>query len=151
MRSAAFSATLTCFSTRTKLDWCASALLPKPRMTFSGGNASAGFVSSPIKSRNVLLYCTRVSRRALARPGCTLEHSAAGGSLGAPVPDAVGSGTTTSGTCGDGEGPESEAHAEAAEAHSTYHQRQLSLRRHIRQKRVPASPLFCKLCLEKKQ
>src|SRR5262245_20794911 len=65
------------------------ALLAKPPVTWSAGNASAGERSTPRRSRTVLLYSTRVSRRSGEGDGAAVTQ---GGALLAPPGPGAGPG-----------------------------------------------------------
>src|SRR5262245_10396092 len=72
-----------------------AALLLKPSASSSSAKFWAGLVSSPSRSRTVLLYSKRVMRRTGALPGCGLVQVAAGaaGMVGEPGELVVGSGS----------------------------------------------------------
>src|SRR5688572_15561105 len=67
------------FSARSGDTDSTAPLLEKPFDTSSGGKRSAGAVVSPNRSRTVLLYSTRVSRRSGARKTSVLLQAVPGG------------------------------------------------------------------------
>ncbi len=82
------SATLAyCSASRLETDW-AAASLPKPLPDSSAGSVLAGEVVSPSRSRTVLLYSKRVSRRSGAGPGLMGRFWQAAGMVGPWLPGA---------------------------------------------------------------
>src|SRR6187401_1061229 len=83
-----------------------AALLLKPSASSSSAKFCAGAVSSPSRSRTVLLYSKRVMRRTGALPGCGLVQVGVGAGVGS-----VGSGDDgDAGPLDSGPDPEQSPH-----------------------------------------